>query len=455
MMSSSKLMQCGLLVLAVGCAWNRAAAQEDEADPAPSHRYEWIGPLTPLERAEGALLREARRADDARRAQIVADIVAPGGMAVGGLIEILVQERVPAGQDGDAPQCLSQAQRAIVLSALARLPSKDVRTRLSERRSSAAGPDASVAALCILGIIGDEDDLRQLASIPARNESGMLDSASLSALRAAYAGILRRAPRAYDLLEDLRTKLPDDAREELLKALADVGDGRALEVLFECARTQPASRGTAVALVPLLAPSRNVQIAREFSAFLREQVDLSRPDWTRSVFNALAVLDEGGAIPALLECVESQQLPLRESSLAALRRISGLSFGSERRRWESWYRDELAWFGRPRSAPLARARLGESPLDILRDYAGHRLFRSDLAAEIAPLLDQRDPAIRAMVCQTLERLGSQRAVRDLIPILDDPVPQVAGAARHALETLVGGHVPDSASAARDILLHES
>jgi HEAT repeat protein len=456
-MSRLARIRLGLLVLglAVGLHAGRASAQDPEPELDPLARYEWIGPLTPVEVKLGGLLRESRRADDARRAAILESLVAVGVPGVEGLLEILVQERVPRSSAEDAAQCLSVPQRELVLSAIARLPAADVREQLSARNANASAPPSNIATMRILGAIGDENDLRRLMTLPTRDDMGLLDGPSRSVLRQTLASILRRVPKAYDRLETFHAKLDDDAAQEVLKSMADVGDGRALSVFFECARSQPGTTRTAIALVPLLSPSHDVQVALDFAAWLRGQIDMARPEWTRAIFNALGALDEGAAIPDLLDALDTQERSLREASLAALRRISGLSLGSDRSSWDSWYVSESSWYETSRLAPDGGT--SEDPdqnlITILRTYSEHRLFRSMLTLDLVPLLDNQEPAIRALVCETLEHLGSQRAVRELIPLLDDPAESVATAARHALETLVGS-VPEGAAAARELILHE-
>jgi HEAT repeat protein len=212
-----------------------------------------------------------------------------------------------------------------------------------------------------------------------------------------------------------------------------------------------------VALVPRLSPARDIQVSLEFATWLRGQIDLTRVDWTRAVFNALGALDEGAAIPDLLDSLSSQERPLREAAQAALQRHTRHSLGPDPTRRDAWYQSESSWYDRGRLAQDVGSRRVPSQdlIASLRAYSQHRLFKSDLAADLLPLLDNPDPAVRALVCETLEHLGSQRAVRDLIPLLDDPAPNVATAARHALEALVGGNVPRESAAARESILHES
>jgi hypothetical protein len=373
------------------------------------------------------------------------------------MFRMLVQGCVPKVNDEDAPQRLSETQLALVLSALARMRIADVRARLVPKDAVAPDPRESTVTVEVLGVIGTASDMAHLAVMLPRDDAQAFTGDARNVLCAAYAGILRREPRAYERIESLFSGLEEQAAEELLKALADVGDARALRVFYEAARTRPSSSRTPVALLPKLAPSHDHKLKLEFAGWLRDRMDPSRPEWTRAVFTALGALDEGAALPELIESLDSESLPVRESALTALQKITGLAFGPERKRWETWYEAELKWFDRHRIPRQVRARPASTKdlIETLRAYSQHRLFKSELALDLVPLLEHKDTSVRVLTCETLAGIGSLAPVRELITLLDDPLPAVSGAARRALQALTGQAVTTDAAAAREAILRET
>jgi HEAT repeat protein len=442
-----------LVISWIACA---AAAPASAADVDHAMLCEWQGPITGVERTIGGLLRQSRQADDAGRARLLAQLSGLGEPACEGLFHVLVEGRVPRSSDDDAAQCLSVPQRELLMAALSSLPAVSLRKVLARGPGDAPAESWNMAAVRLLGAIGDVDDLPELASTLPRDDAGQPTSASRLVLQEAYAGILRRKPRACSRLETLYPSLEPFAADALFKALADVGDGRALPIFLAAARAHPTDCRTVIALVPKLSPCCDVTISLEFAAWLRDRADSMRPEWTRAVFNALGALDEGAAFDQLMDSLDGD-VPLRESALAALQRISGASFGPDRRRWEAWYRDEMAWVERIRSGRDDKNR-SLSPYEIvqtLRAYSRHKLFRSELAHNLIPLLTNSDPSIRALTCQTLQGLGSPAPLRDLLSLLDDPVPTVSRAAREAITKLTGKPIPAGpAGAARMVLLDD-
>lgn len=61
--------------------------------------------------------------------------------------------------------------------------------------------------------------------------------------------------------------------------------------------------------------------------------------------------------------------------------------------------------------------------------------RSAAAEEVARCLEDPDPEVRALACNTLTRLGNPKATRGLFHLLDDPNVRVVHAAVHAIQAL--------------------
>src|SRR5947208_645651 len=129
---------------------SRARAQGDAAGSAATSPYDWSGPVSDIERAIAACLRESRRTADGSSGSLVARITSlppPTLPIVDGLFAILIQGRVPKAGADDAPQKLSVPQRTLVISALARLPAKDVRSALEARLLQAKDAETRLAVV--------------------------------------------------------------------------------------------------------------------------------------------------------------------------------------------------------------------------------------------------------------------------------------------------------------------
>jgi HEAT repeat protein len=81
-------------------------------------------------------------------------------------------------------------------------------------------------------------------------------------------------------------------------------------------------------------------------------------------------------------------------------------------------------------------------------YGERRLFRDQLAADLLPLLEHENPALRIMACDTLARMGSKRPLDALIALIADEDQQVADAAWRAACALTGRALSRNAAEAQ-------
>jgi len=432
-----------VLLLASGVGAQEPAAQ----DP----RLEWVGSVSELHRTLAAPLR-ASRSRDARGLQLVAQLTAPGAEAIAPLFDILVQERVPRAQPADAGQILSEPQRQLLLGALAQLPPARVRQELERRlKAPEAASETAIrmAGLRVLSVIGTRADLPALAALAPR-AGAELEQDAADALRASYAAILRREPSELaNGFELLRTS-DHPAAKQLLFALGDLRDKRALPVLDACARSVPELAQQAVALVPLVGASGQSELDQSLAEYLARRLDPGRIEWSRAALRAIGVLDDGSQVPTLLEQLDSQQAGLREAAVGALQQISGLQLSASKEAWLEWYARELKWQtqGREEAQAALAADKDEPVARALAAYAVHKLFRDQLAEDVLPVLGHESPALRTLACETLARIGSQRALLPLIELFSSDDHALAEAAWRSACALSGKVLPRTPSVAR-------
>lgn len=430
------------------------APREERNAGVPDPRLEWSGPVGELHRKLAQPLRSLRQ-QNANGTALLAQLVAPGTDAIVPLFDILVQERIPRVQPQDAAQILSVAQRGLLLSALAKFPAERVRAELERRLPpppKAADARDRLAALRVLSVIGRSADLDRLAGLAPR-ENDLLTPRSSEALRGAYAAILRRDPTLLASGLRLLHGCDDAAASQLLHALGELRDKRALPLLEDCMRSLPQLAQQAIGLIALIGRSGDPIYDRRVAGWLAENLDPERSEWTRASLRALGALDDGPQVPALLSQLDSPHPGLREAALDSLRQVSGLQLRDSEAAWREWYAAECAWLasGQPAAELALRSNKDAKVAEALDQYAAHRLFREDRVPAVLEVLESGTPAMRTLCCAALARLGSQRALPALIERISDDDQVVAQAAWSAACELSGQILPRSSSSAREQL----
>ncbi|MFN0242558.1 MAG: HEAT repeat domain-containing protein [Planctomycetota bacterium] len=437
-----------VVALAVG-----AHAQASEVGAERAARYAWQGELDDEHRRVGSILREARVAGH-EPGTLTERLAAPGPSAIPALLDVLVQARVPKSADTDAPQLLSKPQRALVVATLVRLPATDVRAELDARLSIDPRTRAvRIAALHVLGVIGTEPDLDRLGELARGADGEALDREERDALREAHAAFLRRMPHVLTSVEKHWHRRDPAANEALLLALGDLQEKRAMELIFQVARTDARLAQLALSTVRRTGASGNPEVDLEFARWLRHRTDPQRTEWTRAVLYALGELDEGESLDVLVDALSDAKPGLRDAAEWSLQKISGTTHSGDSDFWNAWRRRELQWMDRGR----ARCRSAFESSDVgaivqaLREYSGRRLFRSELVRDVVVLLERPQSALQELACTTLGELGSRAAVPALVQALASARPAVAEAAWRALTKVAGCEVPRDAEAAHALL----
>lgn len=467
-----------LLALAAGAV----AAPRLEAMPARPVEdgvlAPWSWPVTEQHAAVARVLRDSRRAAPGSEGKAVAALERCGAQAAEALLDILVRARVPETQAGDGPQVLSEPQRALVLGALAGLPRREVRGLLAARL--AAAPDDActrLAAIHLLGVVGRAEDLPSLARLAPRRavaalpvpaaaptgdaaaaaskapEAAELTREARSAVRDACAGILRRDPQAWRTLAKLARSTDAPALRALLDGLGSTRDPRGLEILLRTARSQRTLAPKAVALVPALGRSTDPALDQEFAEWMRDELPYARTELARMLLIGIATLDDGSCAAALAGALEHDDAQVREGALRALRLVSGLGYGPDARLWRLWLDAEDAWHAdeHPRLRDGLESGDASRIVLALQGYAGRRTHRAALAAEVALVLSDERPELRALACGTLRALDSAAGYRPLAACLDDEDATVADAAWQALRSISGMELTHDPVAVRRLL----
>ncbi len=438
-------------------------AAEDAAAEDSWSLPRWEGEVSPALAALARVLRASRRADG-RVSWEGVDLAGEGASGTAdAALEILVRRRIPETSPDDSAQVLSAPQRALLLGLVARLPEALVRAHLGKRVGPAlttvtqAPPDAALAlaAIHVLGAVGKEPDLARIARLAPRNPPGQagLTRDARDAVREACAGILRRDPRAWTALPRHVRSFDDALARPVLSAVGAEREPRALDTLFEAVRAHPALKPQAVALVVKTGRSLDAELDEQFVLWMRAELSAARPEYARTLLQAIGVLDEGDAVPDLIEQLSAADAGVRDSAVWALRRLSGHGFPAEPGAWQVWYDAEQLWHSveRPRLRELLLSPDDVRVTEALRAYSQQRTHRADLAADVAELLGSHRAVLRGLACGVLQDLGATTSLPALTAALDDPEDHVAQAAWQALRSITGLDLSRDPEQARAVL----
>ena len=426
-------------------------AQDGVAEPPRLARWSWD--VSDAHRAAGRVLRESRtQAITADGSALESRLLAIGADRASVLLDILTRGRVPESSENDAPQIVSEPQRALLIRALAALPEQEVRALVDANLERDRSDAVELASIHALGAIGKAADvLRVCELVPVAD--GHATRAGCDALRGALTSILLRDSRAWSAVGRAIEKAPADVKETILSAAAETESGRAFSVILDAGRLHRDLAQCAVGLLRALSAHAGAEERRECADWCAGELDGARPELQRSLLKTIGSVDDGTLIPDLFHWIEDENANTREAAGLALRKITGVQFPTQAALWKAWYADEQQWMHRERPMLCDRleSRDRKTVIDALRQYAQRRTFRDELAVDVLPLLERPEQEVVLLTCEVLTRLGSSAAVPRLVALLDHESPQIAQAAAAAIEKISGRTVPASAEEARALL----
>jgi hypothetical protein len=412
----------------------------------------WSWPTEREHLEAGRILRDSRRAGADEQGVLVEQLARRGSAALSAWFDILEHQRVPEATSTDAPQLLSESQRGLLLSALARHPAPKVRALLLQRVESRSADEAGemrLAAIRVLAVVGQARDLARLPAWAARKHSSAgsaparLTREARTGLRDAAAGILARDPHGWRELVALVVDCDEHAARALLDGASSRRDALALEPLLRIVRARPAMALQVAALAPRCGRSIRPAWDAEFAQWAMERAEASPSEDIGAFLGAVGAFDEGALAPRLCALLDDPDRRVAAAALGALRAMVGLGLSSSAE-WRAWLEGEVRWNEQVRPI-LARAVLEADEAGAaraLQAYAGRRFQRSSLVADVVPALASRRPALRALACSTLGALHSAAATDQLVAASSDEDSTVRASARAALLAIHGEQLPD-------------
>lgn len=413
--------------------------------------------FSPAEQRVASTLRRSRVERTREAEEFAREIAALGLAALRPCLDTLELQRVACVVPGDVEQMLSGPQREILLLALTELPPPRVLAGGFERLALSQEPAVRRLVLDVLQVAGNQEHLAELDSLALREDEALLRPELEESFQAALAGILRRHPRAYDLLANFHRDAPEPLADAIVRAVGDAGDTRGLAFLEHAITFRTSQLSLCASQVQRLGRSGDRERDAELAQRLRWAVDPDRPEACRALLMALGELRDSESVPILIEFLSSPDAGLSGNALWALRRITDLNFPGLPERWSAWYESELEWFVREQDFVLRDLHSGSpsAAAAAARTISERRLWREELALELLTALRRPHSTLRAPICRALERLGVDSVAPELVDLLDDEDPASVQAALRTLTALTGRDLPADAMTWRLALAGDS
>ena len=360
----------------------------------------------------------------------------------------LVVEHGFAENDGPGLTPLTDEEFELVRQSLAMRPRRELVPFLDDLASRPLELPARLEALALLGGVGSGEHLKLLArlAIPFQ-ERGPLAPELRGAFADALARILERDPAGIAQVPALFSESPPGLSAAIVEAVAKLPS-------FAATHCLALLLGRAPGLDPLLLARLSERGGKRAPGdelvldCVRRALRQREPTLISAAALACGELGDDESVEQLVVLMEHPDGHVRESVFRALRKISGLDYGSDAGRWTSWYNAEMRWWDEDAEALLVRIERGHG-VDFVRAarlVLEHRLFRARVAESFAQALHGHDASDVLLACRALEELRSTVGVRALIECLDDTDASVRTAAWKALRAITGAELPpESAS----------
>lgn len=389
------------------------------------------------------LLRDSRSKDAIPEEELMPLLRSDISAALPALVDLLVEGRIPALDEAESVQTLSLPQRDIVLEVMDSLSGSALLTQV-DRLLKPEEPSvmARAVALRLLALGAGSNRVPQLFELAAPLKGGELEPACTDALEWAVEYLLVSEPRSTrNRLQSLSGRESNLLLPTVLRALGDNGDPAGLQVLLPIIERHAELRLLAFAQVRRMGPSGDEDLDQRLTGLLCGHLSMAEPKLARSAALVLGEFSDPASVEKLIALLEDS--PASGEAHWALGRISGLGFALDQDRWEHWYKKEVEFFERSYDTCLRNLH-GPHPgraVEAIRELSRHRLYRHQVAAEMAFVLREGTPGLRRLLCNALEALGSEPTAASLVPLLEDPDPVVAEAALRALKAVTQLDLP--------------
>jgi HEAT repeat protein len=421
----------------VGLAGPRAAPAARPSDDSPTADERQRTP--PSLGAVDQIVRQARGLPKEEHAALVEKLAKLGPVCLEACMYLLEHGALEESAEGPR-RALNRWERALLVQALGRLAWEDVQRELDralELRGQQIG--LRVAAIEILGSLGPAQAVERMLALGLCAEEQELPRQVEPALVAGIEALARRhGPACFEQLAFGWAKLSLPLVEAALQGLGRARDPRALGLLGDSLRWHPGLDALSVSQIALVGRGDDSECARGVAEMLRHLLDPERPHLAAGAARALASLEDADSLPELVALVASDVPAVRDGARAALETFAGVQFhGDVARQWEAWWSAERTWYDLDRLDLQRKLNSGDQTVAVAAALAlaQHKVFRHELASDLAETFTRRQGAERVVLARALGILGSRSASSALIEVLDGADRSLAQAAAEALEAI--------------------
>ena len=371
--------------------------------------------------------------DDARR-----HLIELGPEAIDPVVEILSG----ASPDHGASPVVS-GRKAVLYDALAAWPMDLVVEGVARRARAESGFGAKLAAIGILGRVGDADALEHILAILFAVDPAHLRRTFVQRqLEQAIGAIAARDSRCPWVIARRLDDSPEDLWPILARALGHSLRQGGVPVLERMLGRSRELDALVLELVPRADVRDQWALREETAGIVRRYLNDPEPRLRRQAAVSIGRLHDVESIETLIGMLQDREPGVSAAALHGLRSMSGLSWGADGERWSEWLRQESEWV----EAELPRLEQDvsgppASAVAALREISYHPLFQGRAARAPAAALEHADPAVAAFACSVLARLESACALPYLTEALRHSDETVRLAAHHALESITPGRFP--------------
>ncbi len=415
------------------------------------------GEAAPAEAPESLpvrLLRELSSGSTPSHAALLEDLVDEDGPALDALFAVVESGHLPrcTGELEACPHPAPGDQRrlAVLLDGLPAL----LVPRLAGPLGDLPSCSERVVALRVLAHTGDADDLHlslDLATRPPEpTDFEWHPREVVRAVTDTVEGLLERDPRTGLALERAFDAVADELRSPLALAVGSVPSPEGLEFLVGELGRHAALDVTLLSQVGRIAGRMPAAADNASRMRLRSYLDDADVNVRREACNILGRVGDDESVLQLIELLHDGADSVRRSAHWALTQIAQRQIRPDPAHWLGWYEEETRWWSERAPDLRADLRSGDpAPVaSALKEMAGRRLFRRELAQEVEIALDHSEPQIVRMACDALMALHSSAAVPALLQALEHRDAGVRASARQALVGLTGLDLGDQPGAWR-------
>jgi HEAT repeats len=388
-----------------------------------------------LESRVAEILAAARQPKSSGATSVVSQLAQLGDAAAAALLDAYAAEHLV--RDPQKPELhlqLTEGERQALAAAVTKLDRGAVCGLAYEALVQPMAP-LRTRGLAALELVGRADQIELAVSVAATAEAGSAEeSVAQGELERTVAAIARREKAAFAKLRELLPKAKDWIAVGLVRGCASAGGADALTALTDELDRSPQQETLLLSELARAARTAPVPCDARVASEVAERLRSADPAIARAAAGAAGALEDSEALPVLIGLLDASNAGVRESALSALRQISRCTYGPASAAWSVWYERERAWIEQ-RGSDLERQLASPEPsrvLAALREIAGHKIRRHELAALASRALDNTSSEVRRAACATLAELGSRSCAPRLSERMADEDAQVARAARESL-----------------------